>query len=156
MAYCVYVIRDSKGHRYTGKTNDLERRLRQHNREISGGARATGRGVGWKPVMVISGFETDSEAMQAEWRMKHPRGHRRSRSGDECNDIEIICDTSFGLGFGWTRSSPTPDSQTLVVRILKNKERPRHFPEGWTWEVLPAGADDSSTETQGVLCEPEL
>ena len=75
--YDVYLIKDS--HRtYIGYTSDVSRRLRQHNREIKGGARAT-RGGTWSLVCWVRGFETIGSAMSYEWHWKHSaRGiHRR-------------------------------------------------------------------------------
>ncbi len=51
-------------------TDDPVRRLRQHNREISGGARATA-GRNWKHVCVLSGFPTRRSALQFEWMWKY-------------------------------------------------------------------------------------
>lgn len=51
-------------------TDDPLRRLRQHNREIVGGARATA-GRKWKHVCVLSGFPTRRSALQFEWMWKH-------------------------------------------------------------------------------------
>lgn len=38
MNYFVYILKCSDGSYYTGITNDLQKRLRQHNGEILGGA----------------------------------------------------------------------------------------------------------------------
>jgi structure-specific endonuclease subunit SLX1 len=54
---------------YIGATIDLERRLRQHNGEIKGGARAT-HGYPWKRIAYVSGFPTWQAALQFEWRWK--------------------------------------------------------------------------------------
>ena len=52
---------------YIGCTTDPKRRLRQHNREIAGGARSTLKGTGhWFLHAVLSGFESRSEAMRWE------------------------------------------------------------------------------------------
>lgn len=51
-------------------TNDPMRRLKQHNREISGGARAT-QGRNWHHVMIVSGFPTKRDALQFEWYWKY-------------------------------------------------------------------------------------
>lgn len=57
---------------YVGKTNHLQRRLRQHNGEISGGARSTRRKKGvWKPLLYVHGFRTNRQVLQFEWAMKH-------------------------------------------------------------------------------------
>jgi len=59
---------------YIGATKDLERRLRQHNKEIKGGAHATGMKVAtgqqWTRCCYVSGFPTWQSALQFEWRWK--------------------------------------------------------------------------------------
>ena len=54
---------------YVGVTPDLERRLRQHNGEIGGGARATA-GRRWERIGHVSGFPDMRAALQFEWRWK--------------------------------------------------------------------------------------
>ena len=45
MEWVVYILQCRDGSYYTGITKDMTRRLRQHNREINGGAKYTaGRG----------------------------------------------------------------------------------------------------------------
>lgn len=57
---------------YIGYSADWRRRLRQHNRELSGGARTTEIGRPWRVVCVIGGFETKKAALQFEWAWQHP------------------------------------------------------------------------------------
>ena len=56
----VYLLVSTNGSTYVGSTINLERRLRQHNKEIKGGAQATqikvNQGEIWKRAMHISGF----------------------------------------------------------------------------------------------------
>ena len=62
---------------YAGVTNDLKHRLRQHNGEIIGGARATRQFRPWKIASVVTGFGSDkSAAMRFEWflKMSHAPG----------------------------------------------------------------------------------
>jgi predicted GIY-YIG superfamily endonuclease len=54
---------------YVGVTPDLDRRLRQHNGEISGGARAT-TGRKWERICHVRGFPDHRAALQFEWRFK--------------------------------------------------------------------------------------
>ena len=63
-----YVYLITNGRRtYVGSTTSVTRRIRQHNREISGGARATRKSAGrWKIVCYISGFEDRKEAYRWE------------------------------------------------------------------------------------------
>lgn len=73
MPYC-YMLYTDKGHTYIGSTIDLDKRLRQHNKEISGGARATGirvvQGLTWKRACYIQGIPEWRSALQIEWRWK--------------------------------------------------------------------------------------
>ena len=53
---------------YVGATLDVDRRLRQHNGELAGGARATSVVPGgWYRVCYVSGFENQREALRFEW-----------------------------------------------------------------------------------------
>jgi predicted GIY-YIG superfamily endonuclease len=73
--YYVYLLASSKSNAtYVGATTDLDRRLRQHNKELAGGATATGirvsRGETWRRICQIAGFPTWNAALQFEWRFK--------------------------------------------------------------------------------------
>ena len=74
MSY-VYLLVSTNGNTYVGATVDLERRLRQHNKEIKGGAHATGvkvsQGENWTRAAHVSGFPDWQAALQFEWRWKH-------------------------------------------------------------------------------------
>ena len=68
--FCYCLISDS-GKTYIGATVDLDHRLRQHNGEIKGGARATSMEPGtWRRVCHVSGFPDNHSALQFEWRWK--------------------------------------------------------------------------------------
>ena len=69
--WIVYIIANRQ-FTYVGVSPDPTRRLRQHNGELSGGAKYTTRkGPGWKHVCLIEGFRTKIEALQFEWAVKH-------------------------------------------------------------------------------------
>lgn len=59
---------------YVGATVDLDRRLRQHNKEIKGGATATSikvaKGNIWIRAAHVQGFPDWQAALQFEWRWK--------------------------------------------------------------------------------------
>jgi structure-specific endonuclease subunit SLX1 len=73
MSY-VYLLVSTSGNTYVGATVDLNRRLRQHNKEIKGGAHATGmkvsQGETWIRAAHVSGFPDWQAALQFEWRWK--------------------------------------------------------------------------------------
>jgi predicted GIY-YIG superfamily endonuclease len=70
----VYLLVSSDGATYVGATVDVDRRLRQHNKEISGGARATGmkvaKGETWRRHCYVKGFPDWQACLQFEWRWK--------------------------------------------------------------------------------------
>lgn len=68
--WACYCLVSQSGSTYIGSTVDVDRRLRQHNGEIVGGARATSRGSGWRRVCHIVGFPDEKAALQFEWRWK--------------------------------------------------------------------------------------
>lgn len=73
MSY-VYLLVCSDNSTYVGATMDLDRRLRQHNKEIKGGASATSskvaKGHQWHRACYVSGFPDWQAALQFEWRWK--------------------------------------------------------------------------------------
>jgi structure-specific endonuclease subunit SLX1 len=72
--FYVYLLECTDKSTYVGATVDLEHRLRQHNCEISGGARATRmkvlEGNAWERVLYVSGFPDWKTALQFEWAFK--------------------------------------------------------------------------------------
>jgi predicted GIY-YIG superfamily endonuclease len=75
--YYVYVIRPQK-HRqksYCGSTNNLKRRLSEHNKKK--GAKATKGANDWEYYIVIEGFKDSSEALSCEWLVKHPTREKK-------------------------------------------------------------------------------
>ena len=66
---------DSKS-TYSGSTNDLSRRIRQHNGELVGGAKAT-KGKQWEFYAILTGFVNHQNCLSAEWRIKHPTNARK-------------------------------------------------------------------------------
>ena len=74
MSFFVYLLLSSDSCTYVGATVDLNRRLRQHNKEIKGGAFATGakvlKGETWIRACHVEGFPDWQAALQFEWRWK--------------------------------------------------------------------------------------
>ena len=74
MSFFVYILMSSDNSTYVGATVDLDRRLRQHNKEIKGGAFATGAKVSngqiWVRVAHVENFPDWQAALQFEWRLK--------------------------------------------------------------------------------------
>ena len=70
----VYFIQSSNGSTYIGATVNLDKRIRQHNKEIKGGATATSMKVDtgevWSYVCYVENFPSWNEALKFEWRWK--------------------------------------------------------------------------------------
>lgn len=121
--YC-YILRstnpDFKNHTYNGKTNNPKRRLRQHNGEICGGAKATSK---IKPVEIyclIEGFETEKDALRCEWRIKHPT-NKKKRPYSYCGPIGRIKGLLLCLQSDkWTRNCTKLNNETpITITIVK-------------------------------------
>lgn len=94
LCYCLY--NDSNNKTYIGSTNNLSRRLRQHNGEIVGGAKyTTAQQVTWKHLFYISSPHFDHRtALSFEWHLKHPRTQTQTgkRGGGSLRRIDALLD----------------------------------------------------------------
>ena len=91
---------------YVGVTPDLERRLRQHNGEIAGGARATA-GRQWERIGHIRGFPDHRAALQFEWRWKQIT--RRLGLGEPLRRRLIALQVLLGYDRATTAATPYED-----------------------------------------------
>jgi len=70
----VYFIKSTNGSTYIGATVNLDKRIRQHNKEIKGGATATSvkviQGEIWSYHCYVENFPSYNEALKFEWRWK--------------------------------------------------------------------------------------
>jgi predicted GIY-YIG superfamily endonuclease len=85
-SFFVYLLKSHpSGLTYVGSTVNMHRRLRQHNKEITGGARSTtskvSKGESWRYVCHVSGFPTWSSALSFEWKWKYLTKTQKSRKG---------------------------------------------------------------------------
>jgi len=74
---CYCIRNEKKTKTYVGATNHFCRRIRQHNREIVGGAKATG-GYKWHKIILVHGFDTRHDLLSFEWHFKHVRTVNKS------------------------------------------------------------------------------
>ncbi len=73
MKYSVYILFSEKLDRYyVGSTNDIERRLYEHN---IGHGKFTRRGLPWR-LKYCKGFDTKQEAEEEERRIKRRKSRR--------------------------------------------------------------------------------
>ena len=111
---------------YVGITNNHERRIRQHNGEIVGGAKYTTRTKGgvWKFVYLVSGFPNGSVAAQWEYRL-HRRGKRLNKKCVVCNRVAIL------------RKTAEMESVTKTAPLNSNLSLTYNYPQGLVSETIP-------------------
>ncbi len=74
--YKVYIIVNPEGKTYIGQTNNLERRLKEHNNPDYRGTLYTKRIKGpWK-LLYFEGYSTRGEAMKREKELKSGKGRK--------------------------------------------------------------------------------
>jgi len=110
---------------YAGVSPDPVRRLRQHNKELAGGAKyTTARAPGWSHVCLVHGFQDKIQALQFEWAVKHvaPRN-----AGGLTNRIEklrkVLCKER------WTSNAPLACTVPLEVEWIVDKPETWECPE---------------------------
>ncbi|KAG6628289.1 hypothetical protein I3843_14G006400 [Carya illinoinensis] len=71
-SWCVYLILSTNApiKTYVGVTTDFNRRLKQHNGELRGGAKASRAGRPWICACIIQGYKDQSEACEFESKWK--------------------------------------------------------------------------------------
>ena len=73
----VYVLVSRAGRTYVGVALDVERRLRQHNGSLRGGARATRVGRPWQVGQVLGPVVSRGRAQALEHLLKRRKGRQR-------------------------------------------------------------------------------
>jgi putative endonuclease len=71
--YFVYILKCSDGTYYTGITTDVERRIRQHNGELKGGAKYTGTRQPVRLLVCSMPLENRSVASKLEYKVKQQK-----------------------------------------------------------------------------------
>jgi len=118
MSWNVYLLVSNTGLTYVGATVDLDHRLRQHNGEIKGGAKATSVCPGgWTRVAHVEGFADAAAALQFEWAWK--RCCRMTR-------LKGIMKRMWGLNILLDKVKPTlkaaPFSKSNLILVLETPD----------------------------------
>ena len=121
---CYLLVSVDEKKTYVGITNNMARRLRQHNGVITGGAKTTSSDKlrPWSVVLFVSGFRSHVEALQFEWAVHHPRRkgqHYRNRKNCRVHCVLRRLDVlKHTLGKEkWTRRSPLASDVPLSVHF---------------------------------------
>lgn len=108
----IFYIIQNNGYTYAGVSPDPVRRLRQHNGEISGGAKyTTSKGSGWTHVCLVDGFRDKIEAMQFEWAVKHVAPRNAGGLVNRIKKLYVTCGKER-----WTSKAPLSRDVPLTIR----------------------------------------
>tara|TARA_B100000795_G_scaffold259599_1_gene234712 strand:- start:134 stop:532 length:399 start_codon:yes stop_codon:yes gene_type:complete len=118
MEWACYII-ENRGYTYVGVSNNVERRLRAHNGEISGGAKyTTSKGKGWKHVCIIRGFPTKIESLQFEWALKHVPPRNKGGIKNRIKKLNFLLHKPK-----WTSKAPLSETMPLTIEWIEKKHR---------------------------------
>lgn len=116
--HCVYLLRSLhprySRRTYIGYTVNPDRRIRQHNGEIVGGAKRTIRARPWQMVCYIEGFPTQRVGLQYEWVNNHPSTKRWNVKGR----LKTMAETLLRERF--TKTSPLTRELRLTIHWLES------------------------------------
>ena len=130
MSFFVYLLLSTDNSTYVGATIDLNRRLRQHNKEIKGGAFATGakveKGEIWIRAAHIEGFPDWQSALQFEWRWKQ----LTRKINVKCSPLErrmIALNQLLELDRPTSKAKPYSEWLQMPQVILEDEEARRFY-----------------------------
>jgi len=115
-----YIIFEEKNKTYIGSTVNINRRIRQHNGIIKGGAKYT-RGGKWEYFCVLIDLNhTKNTALSYEWHLKHIK----------CKKYKPLAEGTFGaLSRNWSFAPidiPRLKRVNALEQYLKNKTKVRY------------------------------
>ena len=158
-SYLCYLISSThpnhKQRTYVGVKNDTHRRLRQHNREIIGGAKSTNIGRPWDVWMIIEGFPNQSTCLKFEWMWKH----MKPRSS-HCKKARITKLRNLLCKEQCTRNSPLAKTMPLTVTVFdrfneSDCNNARKYGSLWAYKLLCNDDNQDIHDTDRIVMLPE-
>lgn len=143
---CYLIESEPTGRTYCGFTNNLEHRIRQHNGELTGGAKSTSRPNTrpWRLIAVLFGLETKQKGLRLEWAIKHPRvGRKKLRGRGYLWRLKAI-ETCLLHNLRWDREEVDSEETPLLVdHAVEQKRTVLFFREdaASTAEKIATGTD---------------
>lgn len=117
MTHHCYILQNGINKKtYNGYTVNPTRRLRQHNGELKGGAKATSSTNSWEYIAIVSGFPDEINALQCEWRIRHPN-NKRKRPQKYCRPEGRIKGLNEVLKLEKWTSNSTVNNLTLDLKV---------------------------------------
>lgn len=120
--YWCYILYNTdekyKNYTYCGFTINPTHRLKQHNGEIKGGAKATRNKGHWEFLFLITGFETKKNALSCEWKLKHPDNLKRKNKKYNGIDGRILSINEVLTLNKWTEKCDIENTNCNYVLYL--------------------------------------
>ena len=113
---CCYLLVSNANRTYVGATTNFKRRLRQHNGDLVGGAKATRSGRPWRCVLRVHGFLTFRQALQFEWRFKRRITSKGTPVARRIHALNSLLQRSR-----WTSNSPPAASVPLQIKAFTSE-----------------------------------
>ncbi|XP_020590809.1 structure-specific endonuclease subunit SLX1 homolog isoform X2 [Phalaenopsis equestris] len=89
--WSVYLLASTRLPRtYVGVTTNFYRRLKQHNGELKGGAKASSAGRPWSLACIIQGFKDRSEACKFETKWKSLSRKTARKKNKDCPSTNLL------------------------------------------------------------------
>jgi len=112
--YKCYIIYNDN-YSYVGITNNIKKRLRQHNCEIKGGAKYTSLIKNrlitkWNYGCYIEGFKTKNDALKFEWALKHVKPKNKTGIFNRIKKLLVLLNKEK-----WTSKSPSSINYNLKI-----------------------------------------
>lgn len=158
MNYCYLLYIPGTNRTYIGATNDPAHRLRQHNGELAGGAKATS-GKQWTQAFYVSGFPDWSNTLQFEWAWKRQSRNQPGLKGKILGLQKLLAlsrATTTATPYTYWLKPPTfhiTDTQRAVLQkidtasfLLEIQHSSSMSSSNQTFESLSAQVVDMATE----------
>ena len=112
--YKCYIIYNDN-YSYVGITNNIKRRLKQHNEILKGGAKYTKLinyklTTQWNYACYIDGFKNKKDALRFEWALKHVMPKNKTGIVNRINKLLILFNKEK-----WTSNSPISLDYNLII-----------------------------------------
>jgi structure-specific endonuclease subunit SLX1 len=131
MSSYVYLLLSSDNSTYVGATVDLDRRLRQHNKEIKGGATATGikvdKGETWIRAAHVKGFPDWQAALQFEWRWKQISRKINTKQMKPLEKRMVALKQLLSLERSTSKAKPYTEWMSPPEVVLEDNEAEEYF-----------------------------
>ena len=120
VCYCLQSVTTNKT--YVGVTNNLQRRFRQHNGELKGGAKYTSTGGPWTLAMLVGPFGTYQHALHFEWHWKHCAPKKLTGLKGRQVKLQQLVTTKIPWPLSFYSAVPFPLTLPTRVQHVENKD----------------------------------